>query len=80
MTSHAEMYTNGFPLNSESRWVPVGSVDESVEGIGKAVGFFSLPVEGVSKTVGNVGKSHWVFPSYLLKALRIAVGKIRPTR
>ena len=33
-----------------TRWVPVGGVDESVEGVGKAVGFFSLPVEGVEKS------------------------------
>ena len=57
----------GYPL--VTRWVPIGGVDESVEGIGKAVGFFSLPVEGVEKsrweifsqTVGNVGKSRLVF-------------------
>ena len=67
-----------------TRWVPVGGVDESVEGIGNlAVGFFSLPVEGVEKsrweifsqTVGNVGKSRLVFFPYPLKALRKAVGK-----
>ena len=45
------MYSNGFPLNGESHWVPVGGVDESVEGVGKAVGFFSLPVEGVEKSM-----------------------------
>ena len=63
-----------------TRWLPV---DESVEGVGKAVGFFSLPVEGVEKsrweifsqTVGNVGKSRLVFFPYPLKALRKAVGK-----
>ena len=56
-----------------THWVSVGGVDESVEGVGKAVGFFSLPV-------GGVEKSHWVLFPYPLKALRKAVGKIRPTR
>ena len=64
-------------------WVPVEGVDESVEGVGKAIGFFSLPVEGVEKsrweifsqTVGNVEKSRLVFFPYPLKALRKAVGK-----
>ena len=53
-----------------TRWVPVGGVDE---GVGKAVGFFYLPVEGVEK-------SRWVLFPYPLEALRKAVGKIRPTR
>ena len=39
----------------------------------KPLGFFSLPVEGVEK-------SRWVLYPYPLKALRKAVGKIRPTR
>ena len=50
MTPHAKTYTNGFPLNGLSHWLPV---DESVEGVGKAVGFFSLPVEGVEKAIGK---------------------------
>ena len=34
----------------------------------------------ISQTVGNVAKSRWVLFPYPLKALRKAVGKIRPTR
>ena len=69
------MYNNGFPLNSQSRWVPVGSV----EGVGKAGGFFSLPVEGVEKNrwkkplgffllpVESIKNSRWENLSYPLK-------------
>ena len=53
----------------------------------KPLAFFLYPLKALKKplgnysqTVGNVGKSRWVFSSYPLKALRIAVGKIRPTR
>ena len=49
---------------------PVGSVDESVEGVWKAVGFFSLPVEGVEK-------SRWEISQ---KPLEKAVGFFAPTR
>ena len=50
-----------------TRWVPVGGVDESVEGVGKAVGFFSLPVEGVEK-------SRWEISLKPLETLEKAVG------
>ena len=33
-----------------TRWILVGGVDGSVEGVGKAVAFFSLPIEGVEKS------------------------------
>jgi len=37
-----------------AHWVPVGGIDESVEGVGRAVGFFSLPVEGVEKSRSEI--------------------------
>ena len=49
MTFHRKTYTNGFVFNSLSRWQPVESFHEAVGGVGKAVMFFSLPVEGVEK-------------------------------
>ena len=48
-------------------WVPVGGVDESAEGVGKAVGFFSLPVEGVEK-------SRWEISPKQLETLEKAIG------
>ena len=56
-----------------TRWVPVGGVDESVEGVGKAVGFFSLPVE-------DVEKSHWEISPKPLETLEKAVGLFSLTR
>jgi len=45
----------------------------------KALKALEKPLGNFSQTVGNVGKSHWAFFPYPLKALRKAVGKIRPT-
>ena len=56
-----------------TRWVPVGGTDESVEGVGKAVGFFSLPVEGVEK-------SRWEISPKPLETLEKAVGFFSLTR
>ena len=73
MTSHAKTYNNGFPLNGSSCWVPVGGVDKSIEGLGKAVGFFSLPVEGVEKR-------RWEISPKPLDTLEKAVGFFSVTR
>ena len=56
-----------------TRWVPVGGIDESVEGIGKAVEFFSLPVEAVEK-------SRWEISPKPLETLEKAVGTFLPNR
>ena len=56
-----------------TRWVPVGGVDESVEGVGKAVGFFSSPVEGVEKR-------RWEISPKPLETLEKAVGFFSLTR
>ena len=45
----------------------------------KALKALEKPLGNFSQTVGNVGKSRWAFFPYPLKALRKAVGKIRPT-
>ena len=56
-----------------THWVPVGGVDKSVEGVGKAVGFFSLPVEGVEK-------SRWEISPKPLETLEKDVGLFSLTR
>jgi len=60
VTSHTKTHTNGFLLNGLSHWLPIGDTDESVEGVGNAIAFFSLSVEGVEK-------SHWENLSHPLK-------------
>ena len=62
MTSHAKTYTNGFPLDGYSRWLPVGGVDESIEGVGKAVGFFLYPLKALKKAVGKFLPNRWKKP------------------
>ena len=42
-----------------TRWVPVGGIDESVEGIGKAVGFFLYPLKPLKKAVGKFLPNRW---------------------
>ena len=56
MTSYAKRYNNSFPLNGLSRWLPV---DESVEGVGKAVGFFLSPLKALKKAVGKFLPNRW---------------------
>ena len=72
VTSRAKTYTNGFPLNGWSRWVPVGYPLKTL-GIEKTVGIFPLPVEGVEK-------SRWKNCSKALQAFEKAVGFFSLTR
>ena len=44
-----------------TRWVPVGGVDESVEGIGKAVGFFLSALKALKKAVGKYLPNRWKY-------------------
>ena len=56
MTSHAKKGKQRFSVERlkplATRWVPVGGFDESVEGVGKAVGFFLYPLKALKKAVG----------------------------
>ena len=86
VTSHAKTYTNGFPLNGWSRWLPDGyplkTFNKALKALRKPLGFFLFlwrrwekPFKNLFQSVGSVRKSRWVFFPYPLKALRKAVGK-----
>ena len=63
MTSHAKKGKQLFSVERlkplATRWVPVGGVDESVEGVGKAVGFFLYPLKALKKAVGKFLPNSW---------------------
>ena len=86
VTFHAKTYTNGFPLNGWSRWVPVGyplkTFTKALEALRKPLAFFLYPLKALRKAVEKIvpkrckrSKKPLGFFPYPLKALRKAVGK-----
>ena len=58
VTSHAKTYTNGFPLNGWSRWVPVGyplkTFTKALEALRKPLAFFLYPLKALRKAVEKI--------------------------
>ena len=63
MTSHAKTYNNGFPLNGESRWLPVGypleALMKALKALEKPLDFFHYPLKALKKAVGKFLPNRW---------------------
>ena len=59
MTSHAKQFSVERLKPLATRWVPVGGIDASVEGVGNAVGFFLYRLKPLKKAVGKFLPNRW---------------------